>query len=101
MTTFSVRTWKIQGSKPRADRMGYLGACLVIAFFHSRQRRRVGLGDGEGQITFRNAAEDVVGKHAPEDRAGADAAAVVAAEGDDVVGEAMEAWQCVVGHADH
>src|ERR1700683_5604295 len=37
----------------------------------------------------------------PEHRAGADAPAVVAAEGHDVRSEAMEAWQRIRGHAHH
>ena len=72
---------------------GRSGARLVIGFPQCRQRRRVGLGHRQRQVFRGDPAENVVSERAPEHRAGANAASVVAAEGYDVVGEAMEAGQ--------
>ncbi len=65
-----------------------------------RCRARDGLGHRQRQLVLVDASEHEVGEAAPEDRAGRDAAAVVAAEADGVAAEPVEARQAVRRHAD-
>src|SRR5271166_2007815 len=88
-------------SEPSAEAMRDLRAGLVIGLSQRRQQRRVRLGHRKRQVAFGDPPEDVIGEHTPEHGACPDAAPVIAAEGDDVVGEPMKARHRIVGHADH
>src|SRR4051794_5218053 len=84
----------------RGGGMGNLRAGLVAGFPERPVADRLWIAQRKRQVGVGDLAENVPGQRAPECRSGRDAAAVVAATRDHVIGEPMELRQPVRGQSD-